>query len=52
MFTKVSENLKALGYQVSVFDTADQAADYLCGRIQNTTVGFGGSVTLQQMGLL
>ena len=52
MFTKVSENLKALGYQVSVFDTADHAADYLCGRIQNTTVGFGGSVTLQQMGLL
>lgn len=51
MFTKVAENLKALGYQVSVFDTKEQAADYLCGQIQNTTVGFGGSVTLQEMGL-
>ena len=52
MFTKVSEDLKALGCQVSGVDTADQAADCLCGRSQNTTVGFGGSVTLQQMGLL
>lgn len=51
MFTKVAENLKALGYQVSVFDTKEQAADYLCGQIQNTTVGFGGSVTLREMGL-
>ena len=51
MFTKVAENLKALGYQVSVFDTKAQAADYLCDQIQNTTVGFGGSITLQQMQL-
>ena len=51
MFTKVAENLKALGYQVTVFDTAAQAADYLCGAIKDTTVGFGGSVTLREMGL-
>ena len=51
MFTKVAENLKALGYRVSVFDTKAQAADYLCDQIQNTTVGFGGSITLREMGL-
>ena len=51
MFTKVAENLKKLGYQVSVFDTKEQAADYLCGQIKDTTVGFGGSITLRNMGL-
>lgn len=51
MFTKVAENLKKLGYQVTVFDTAAQAADYLCGEIKDTTVGFGGSITLRDMGL-
>ena len=51
MFTKVAENLKKLGYQVSVFDTKEQAADYLCGEIKDTTVGFGGSITLRDMGL-
>ena len=51
MFTKVAENLKKLGYQVSVFDTKEQAADYLCGEIKDTTVGFGGSLTLRDMGL-
>ena len=51
MFTKVAENLKQLGYQVTVFDTKEQAADYLCGQIKDTTVGFGGSVTLREMGL-
>ena len=51
MFTKVAENLKDLGYQVSIFDTKEQAADYLCGQIQDTTVGFGGSMTLREMGL-
>lgn len=51
MFTKVAENLKALGYQVSVFDTKAQAADYLCDQIKDTTVAFGGSCSLQEMGL-
>ncbi len=51
MFTKVAENLKNLGYQVAVFDTKEQAADYLDGTINDKTVGFGGSVTLAEMGL-
>ena len=51
MFTKAAENLKNLGYQVSVFDTKEQAADYLCGQIKDTTVAFGGSSSLEEMGL-
>ena len=48
MFIKVAENLRKLGYQVTLFDTKEQAADYLCGAIKDTTVAFGGSSTLEE----
>ena len=50
-FTTVKQNLTALGYQVTCFETAAEAADYLTAAIEGKTVGFGGSVTLQEMGL-
>ena len=50
-FTKVSENLKARGYAVQCFATAQEAADYLNGAIDGVSVAFGGSMTLEQMGL-
>ncbi|MDR3728364.1 MAG: lactate utilization protein [Oscillospiraceae bacterium] len=50
-FTKVSENLKARGYAVQCFATPQEAADYLNGAIDGVSVAFGGSVTLDQMGL-
>ena len=50
-FTKVSENLKARGYAVQCFATAREAADYFNGAIDGVSVGFGGSMTLEQMGL-
>ena len=50
-FTTVTTNLEKRGYGVKCFDTADDAADYLDGQIVNKTVGFGGSLTLNQMGL-
>ena len=50
-FTRVKENLEKRGYQVSCFDTAAQAAAYLDAQIDGITVGFGGSVTLDQLGL-
>ena len=43
--------LEALGYQTSHFATARQAADYLNGQLDGTTVAFGGSTTLADMGL-
>ena len=51
MFDKVSEALKSRGFAVSRFGTAAEAAEYLNRSIDNKTVGFGGSVTLQEMGL-
>ena len=50
-FSRVKQNLEARGFSVSVFATAAEAADYLDSAIDNTSVGFGGSVTLEQMGL-
>ena len=50
-FTKLKSKLESLGYGVTCFDTAQAAADYLDANIQGKTVGFGGSVTLEQMGL-
>lgn len=50
-FSLVEENLKRRGYAVTVFDTARQAAAYLDRQIDRQTVGFGGSMTLHQLGL-
>lgn len=48
---KLVENLKNLEYIVKTFDTVEDANVYLVDAIKNTTVGFGGSMTLQEMGL-
>jgi hypothetical protein len=40
------DSLRCLGYEVSYFDTAQGAAEYLDGKIDNKTVGFGDSETL------
>ena len=50
-FTQIKATLESLGYGVTCFDTADDAADYLDREIRGKTVGFGGSVTLESMGL-
>ncbi len=50
-FDVVRENLLKRGFAVSCFDCAEAAAEYLDAQIDQTTVGFGGSVTLEQMGL-
>lgn len=50
-FSKVEQALKDRGYAVSTFSTAQEAATYLDRQIDGKTVGFGGSVTLQDMGL-
>ena len=43
--------LEKRGYQVSVFDSASQAAEYLVSQIVGCTVGFGDSATLAAMDL-
>lgn len=50
-FDTVQKNLEERGYTVRVFTTAAEAADYLDGAVDGTTVGFGGSMTVKGMGL-
>ena len=50
-FTNVKTNLERLGYIVSCFATKEEAAAYLNSQIDGTTVGFGGSASLDEMGL-
>ena len=50
-FDTIKTNLEKRGFTVSPFSTASEAASYLNTAIVGKTVGFGGSVTLQEMGL-
>ena len=47
----VKENSEKKGFKVSVFSDAKEASDYLNKEINNTSVAFGGSMTLAEMGL-
>ena len=50
-FDTVKKNLEDRGFQVKTFATAGEAAAYLDGSIDGSSVAFGGSITLQQLGL-
>ena len=49
--TRIAEVLRSRGFAVSLFDTGAEAAAFLDREIDGKTVGFGGSVTLQEIGL-
>ena len=48
---KLKHSLEERGFAVSCFDTAEEAADYLDAALDGKTIGIGGSVTIQEMGL-
>ena len=48
---KTIDNLKREGFTVSYFETAAQAADYICAQFSGKTIGFGGSETVKEMKL-
>ncbi|MBR5315168.1 MAG: lactate utilization protein [Firmicutes bacterium] len=48
---KTVESLQQKGYQVSVFETRADAAAYLNQSIDGKSVGMGGSITLQDLGI-
>ncbi len=50
-FDKVQANLEKRGFTVSVFPNRNEAALHLAAALKGETVGFGGSVTLRDMGL-
>ncbi len=51
-FSLIKNNLLQLGYAVSTFESGQEAVAYLDSQIDGKTVGFGGSVTLDEMGVL
>ncbi len=51
LFEAVEQALKARGFTVRTFSSGAAAADYLDSAIDQTTVGVGGSVTIQELGL-
>ena len=50
-FDVVKKNLENRGFAVSCFATSEEAVAYLDSQIDGKTVGFGGSVTLNTLGL-
>ena len=51
IFDTVKKNLEDRGYAVEVFASGVEAAAYLDGAVDGKSVGFGGSMTLDQLGL-
>lgn len=50
-WTKLTKNLEERGFTPKVFATKEEAADYLDREIDGVSVAFGGSMTVQEMGL-
>ena len=48
--TKTTQSLEKNGYKVSVFQTLEEADRYLNQQFDSTTVGLGGSMTIEEMG--
>ena len=51
IFDTVKKNLEDRGYAVEVFASGAEAAAYLDGAVDGKSVGFGGSMTLDRLGL-
>lgn len=45
------ENLEKLGYAVTLCDTIDEAKNFFAGALREKTIGVGGSMSVNQMGL-
>lgn len=50
-FEQLKQRLEANGFTVSVFETAREAAEHMNSAIDGVSVGCGGSMTLQDLGL-
>ncbi|HSN94391.1 MAG TPA: lactate utilization protein [Anaerolineaceae bacterium] len=50
-FIKVREVLEKNGFKVTCFDTKAEALGYLVNQLKGQALGFGGSMTLREIGL-
>ena len=48
---KTIKNLESRGFKVKYFENKEEAAEYINSEVKNTTVGIGGSKTVEAMGL-
>ena len=48
---RLLKNLRTRGFEPVVFDTSQEARDFFVREITDTTVGFGGSMTVARLGL-
>ena len=49
--SEVLKNFQKHGFEASYFETSEAAVAYLADKIKKKSVGFGGAVTLRQIGL-
>lgn len=45
------ENFERRGFLTKFFETREEALSYICSQIENTELGIGGSVTVEELGL-
>lgn len=50
-YASIRQNFEKHGFSTQLFRTKEEARDYLVDSLLNQTIGFGGSVTLLEMGL-
>ncbi|MDL2323629.1 lactate utilization protein [Ruminococcaceae bacterium OttesenSCG-928-A16] len=50
-YTTIRENFEKHGFATQLFATKQQVKDYFINALQNRAIGFGGSVTLRELGL-
>ncbi len=50
-YSMIRQNFKNHGFSTQFFSTKEEACNYLADTLQHQTIGFGGSVTLREMGL-
>lgn len=50
-YTTIRHNFENHGFSTRLFASAEEARDYLVKTLERQTIGFGGSVTLRELGL-
>lgn len=50
-YQAIRQNFENHGFTTQFFPTKEDATDYFAQKLQRSTIGFGGSITLSEMGL-
>ena len=50
-YAAIRKNFENHGFSTQLFSTGQEAVEYLAGKLQGRTIGFGGSLTLRELGL-